>query len=113
MRQPAAIHGKASALNDLASKFKTASETGEMPDLRPPGDSGGMRGARGHSWRTASNGTAAIRRRRHDSTSDSSTDTTSGIAQLLSAYQSQSTDPMSVLAGVLKNVLSSTQTSSS
>src|SRR5262249_13472971 len=85
---------QASPLNDLASKVKAASETGEMPDLRPPGDSGGMRGAAGGpppgpppSSDSDSNSDSS------SSTSDVSTDLASSLtAQLLRQYQTQSTD---------------------
>jgi hypothetical protein len=104
---------QASALNDLASKFKTASETGKMPDLRPPGDSDGVRHAGGHHGGRPHMGPPPSDDDSTSSTTNSSTDATSSIAELLSSYRSQSTDPMSVLAGILTNVFSSAQTSGS
>jgi len=113
---------QASALNDMASKFKTASETGEMPDLRPPGDlggqAGGMQGVGGHHGgpppSSDSDSTSSTTDSTTDTAGDSSTDLASSItAQLLSGYQTQSTDPMSVLTGILKDVFSSTQATTS
>ena len=118
---------QASALNDMASKFKTASETGEMPDLRPPGDlgelAGGVQGVGGHHGgpppmgpppSSDNDSTSSTTDSTTDTAGDSSTDLTSSItAQLLSGYQTQSTDPMSVLTGILKDVFSSTQATTS
>jgi hypothetical protein len=115
---------QASALNDMASKFKTASETGDMPDLRPPGDSGelagGKQGVGGHHGGPPpmgpppSSDSDSTSSTTDSTTDDSSTDLASSLtAQLLSSYQTQTTDPMSVLTGILKDVFSSTQATTS
>jgi hypothetical protein len=84
----------AGMLNDLASKFKTASETGEKVDMHPSGPPPPMGPPPADSD--------------SDSSTSSSTSEESGLASLLQAYQSSwSSDPMDTLASILKDALSS------
>jgi hypothetical protein len=96
---------QADMLNDLATKFSDAAETGTMPDLRPP-DHGGPQGPPPGPPPDDS------------SESDSTTDTTSAASsatvakyqELLSLLsQSTSTDPLSTLSSILGDVLSTDQ----
>jgi hypothetical protein len=79
---------QASALNDLAAKFKTASETGKMPHLH-----------RGHG------GAHALPP--PDTESDSSSNpATTDLATLLAKYtQNSAVDPMATLSGIMSSVL--------
>ena len=94
----------ASALNDLASKFKTASETGEQVDLRPSGGSSGPpSGPPPMGPPPGANDTSST-----DDSTSSTDDETSSLSALLAKYQkTQSTDPMSSLESILESVLSS------
>ncbi len=86
--QSAASQGdsqSASMLNDMASKFKTASETGDEVDMRPPGPP---------------------RMGPPPSADDSSASSGAEITKLLKAFhQNQATDPMGILSSILQNAL--------
>jgi hypothetical protein len=91
---------QAEALNDLAAKFKTASETGKMPHL---GHHGGHHAPAAAS---AADPSAA------DDPAGSSTAATdnSKVKDLLAMFsQNSGTDPMQVLSGILESVLSAQQ----
>jgi hypothetical protein len=84
---------QANALSDLADKFSAASESGEMPDLRPSGPP-----PMGPPPESSD-----------DSTSSSDSEL---LSKMLSAYTSSSTtssgdDPMGTLSDILKDVFSS------
>jgi hypothetical protein len=100
---------QASALNDLASKFRTASETGEMPDLRPPDGPGGMQGP--PPGPPPSDDDDSSSSSTSTSSNSSTSSTGSAVAKLLDSYQNQS-DPMSVLSGILSSIFSSQASSS-
>jgi hypothetical protein len=88
----------AGALNDMAAKFTTASETGKMPDLRGGGGPPPM----GPPPDTSSTSSS--------STDDSSTSTSLNVKDLLSLFQQGSTtDPFSTLTSILDSALSSEQ----
>jgi hypothetical protein len=99
----------AEMLNDLASKFKTASETGEKVDMHPHGRPPmGPPPASSDSDSDTTSSTGSSTDSSSGSSTSSTTDDDSGLASLLQAYQSNwSTDPMDTLAGILKNALAS------
>ncbi|MCX6627413.1 MAG: hypothetical protein NTW28_07270 [Candidatus Solibacter sp.] len=84
----------AAALNDLAAKFKTASETGTMPQLH--------REHGGHH-RSSTNSS---------SSSSSSGTLSTDLATLMAEYSKHSgSDPMSTLSGILDDVFGSANAS--
>ncbi len=90
-------------LTDLAGKFDTAAETGEMPDLSPPdGGPPPMGPPPGPPPDSTDSETTT------DGTSSSSSVEADNLQQLMSLFQQQSSDsdPMSVLSDVLASVLS-------
>ena len=94
---------QAEMLNDLAAKFTKASETGEMPDLKPPQRAGGPPPGplpdvdTGSSTSTSTTGLAA---------SAVATQYQSLLAML---QQNSATDPMSTLSGILRDIFTSAQ----
>jgi hypothetical protein len=92
---------QADMLNDLATKFSDAAETGTMPDLRPP-DHGGPQGPPPDDSSQSDSAT--------DSTSAASSATVAKYQELLSLLsQSTGTDPLSTLSSILGDVLSTNQ----
>jgi hypothetical protein len=96
---------QASMLSDLADKFSTASTTGEMPDLTPPGPPPG--GGPPPPPTSSTDSTSSS-----DSTSTSSSSSTSEsdlLKQIVAAYTSgasDGTDPMGTLTGIMENIMS-------
>ncbi len=111
---------QAKALSELADKFKTASENGEVPDLKPSGFQGrpgGPQGAGGTGGPGGPPPGPPPSDNDSDDTTDSSTSSTSTTASsstssntLLRNYlklleQNQSENPMSLLSNILQDVL--------
>ncbi len=108
---------KATQLTELAEKFTTASETGSMPDLRPPG---GMKGAGGPPPgggpppTDSSTGSTSSTSDDDGSSTDSADSTDSATNTVLESYKEMlmlmekqaGSDPMSTLTDVLESVFS-------
>ncbi|WP_321472423.1 hypothetical protein [uncultured Paludibaculum sp.] len=107
---------KATKLSELAQKFETASETGEMPDLRPPDGMKGPGGPPPGGPPPTDSSTSSTSSTEDDdsSTTDSTDSTDSTTSAVLAAYKEMmallekqaGTDPMSTLTDVLESVFS-------
>lgn len=102
---------KATKLSELAEKFQTASKTGEMPDLRPPGGMKGPGGPPPGGGPPPADATGSTSSTDDD---DSSTDSDDSITSVQQSYQEMmallekqaGTDPMSTLSDILESVFS-------
>ncbi|MFB3776759.1 MAG: hypothetical protein ACE141_04085 [Bryobacteraceae bacterium] len=89
---------QAGVLNDLAAKFRTASENGTMVDLRPPGGRPPGPPPMGPPPDSAST---------DDSGSSCDASNTSSTALSTLFQQGSFSDPLSVLTGILESLMSS------
>jgi hypothetical protein len=109
---------KSEALTELAGKFKTASQDGTMPDLKPP-QGHGPRGAGGHmgpppgpppssSSTDSDDSTTPDDTTSTDSTTSASSTSLARYKELLAMLQQNSdNNPMSVLENVMGGIFSS------